>query len=249
MMTCKNCNAEFDSSFCPQCGQKSNIHRVTVSHVLHELVHSITHADKGFLLLAKGLITRPGIIALEYMNGKRKKYFNPLSFLVIATAFFAVASDATGYMDALTGTRADQHDPRMPPIMLEVFSIASRTIKWLTLLFIAPLWTAVSRLFFYKQKYNYAEHFVLHSYIFGETNLYSLLVMVPLFLIFPAHLQLLNWVVYEPLFMTFLVVAYKQFFKQHLALIILKTILIRVVFVLLYWILITVYVVVKHMII
>ena len=88
-MICKNCDASFDSKFCPNCGQKADIHAITVKHVLHDFLHAFTHADKGFLMLAKELLTKPGIIAREYVEGKRKKYFNPLSFLVITSAVSA----------------------------------------------------------------------------------------------------------------------------------------------------------------
>lgn len=253
-MICANCNGTVDTNFCPTCGQKNGLHRITIGHVVHEGIHSITHADKGFLLLAKELITRPGLVAKEYIAGKRKRYFNPLSFLVISSAVFAYFGTITGFMDRITsaggaragGARAGASRPSDE--WLEVFKIASQSGKWLTLLFIAPLFALLTWLFFVKKKYNYAENFVLQSFIFGEAALLKLLVFIPLFLIIPEKTGFLNQFVYEGIFLIFCTIAYKQFFQQHILLVILKVVLIRGLFVVLFWGMLYGYVIVKKLI-
>src|SRR6187402_2064747 len=102
-MNCKNCDSPLTSNFCANCGQKADVHRITFGHFLHEFFHAFTHTDKGILLLMKALIARPGKVAHEYLEGKRKKYFNPLSFLVILSSIYAYVSHKTGYFEALTG--------------------------------------------------------------------------------------------------------------------------------------------------
>jgi hypothetical protein len=249
-MICANCNSTVETNFCPTCGQKHAVHRITVGHVLHEGLHSITHADKGFLLLVKELVARPGIVAKEYIEGRRKRYFNPLSFLVISSALLAYFGSATGYMDKLTGGGSNQAGGRpISDVWREVFQIAANSGKWLTLLFIAPLFALLSWLFFIKKKYNYAENFVLHSFIFGEAALLRLVVFVPLYLIFPGETRVLNLFVYEAIFLTFLTIAYKQFFQQHLLLVIVKVVIVRVLFIVLFWAMLYAYVLVKHLVV
>jgi hypothetical protein len=245
-MTCKNCYAEFDSRFCPSCGQKADTHRLTVGHVIHEGLHSVTHADKGFLLLVKKMLAKPGIVAREYVEGRRKIFFNPLTFLVIASALFYYFDSVTGYMEALTqgGGRAGGRQ-RPPAELIEMFNIAKHSGKWLTLLFIAPLSAVLSWLFFFGKKFNYAEHFILHALIFGEAALFRLVVIIPLYLIFPDKASLLTYTVYEPVFILYLIVAYHQFFKQRIVFVAIKAVLIRVLFVGLFWALLYVYVLVK----
>jgi hypothetical protein len=249
-MICANCNGTVETNFCPTCGQKNAMQRITVGHVIHEGLHSLTHADKGFLLLVRELVTRPGFVAMEYIAGRRKRYFNPLSFLVISSALFAYFGSATGYMDRLTGGGSNRAGGR--PISdewKEVFQIASHSGKWLTLLFIAPLFAALSWLFFIKKKYNYAENFVLHSFIFGEAALLRLLIFIPLFLVIPEKTSVLNLFVYEGIFLTFLTIAYRQFYQQHILLIIVKVVLIRVLFIVLFWAMLYGYVLVKNLIV
>lgn len=185
MINCLNCNAAFDSSFCPSCGQKKDTHRLTAGHVAHEALHSITHADKGFFLLVKELAVRPGIVAKEYIEGKRKRYFNPLSFLVISSAIFAYLAATTGFMQALTSSSREGRV--LSEAWQEVFSIANNSGKWLTILLIAPVFAFLTWIFFLRKKLNYPEHFVLQSFIFGQAALFRTVVLIPLFIFFPAH--------------------------------------------------------------
>jgi hypothetical protein len=247
-MICANCTTVTETAFCPTCGQKLDLHRITVGHIAHEGFHSVTHADKGFLLLTKGLLTRPGFIAKEYIEGKRKRYFNPLSFLVLSSALMAYFGTISGYMERLTSAGPNRPAGRQPnEVWKEVFHIASSNGKWLTLLLMAPLFALLSWMFF-RKKYNYAENFVLHAFIFGEAALIRILIFIPLSLLAPQYFGIINLGVYEIIYLTFLIVAYKQFFQQHLALTILKAIAIRVLFVVLFWALIYGYVVLKHLV-
>jgi hypothetical protein len=245
-MICANCNGLVEKNFCPDCGQKKGVHRISVGHVVHEGFHSITHTDKGFLLLVKQLLVRPGYVAKEYIDGQPKRYFNPLSFLVISSALLAYFGTITGYMDRLT-SNSTRSGGRQPGIYWkEVIEIASDNGKWLTLLLMAPLFALLSWLFFIRKRFNYAENFLLHAFIFGEAAIVRLLIFIPLSLLFPQYFIWMNLVIYEILYLTFLTIAYKQFFQQHLALTIIKVVVIRALFIVLFWALIFAYVMVRH---
>ena len=246
-MICQNCEATFESKFCPDCGQKSDIHRISIKHIIHDVVHAFTHADKGFLLLVKELLVRPGFVAREFVNGKRKKYFNPLSFLVITSALLAYFSYLTGYLEALTAG-STQRAGHMPQLMTETFAIGAKSGKELTLFLMAPLFAFLSWLFFIRSKYNYAENFALNSFIFGEAAIIRTAIFIPLHVIFPELTKQFLYFVYEPLFIIYLVVAFKQFFGGNIFLLILKAILVRILFLVFFWALIFAYVYFKHLI-
>ena len=94
-MHCSNCSAVIseNAKWCSACGQSAHIHRFNFHHILHEFFHALTHADKGFLYLLKELAIRPGKVLLEYIiEGKRKKYFNPFTFLMIILAISLIAN-------------------------------------------------------------------------------------------------------------------------------------------------------------
>lgn len=89
---CPNCGAGIAAGhkFCPACGQKNRLPRITVSILVKDFLQYIFSAEKGILNLIKGLATRPGQVVTEFVEGKRKKYFNPFSFLAICIAFMVL---------------------------------------------------------------------------------------------------------------------------------------------------------------
>lgn len=111
--TCKNCETVFEGKFCPNCSQRANTHRFTLKHFGHEVFHAITHADKGMLFLIRKLFRWPGIVAKEYVAGKRKKYFSPLTFLLIMMTLQLYATKKTDFFNAMI----DETKKMLAPLM------------------------------------------------------------------------------------------------------------------------------------
>lgn len=88
MIHCKNCNVNFDSNYCPNCGQKNSVEDLTLKEVFHEFWHGITHTDKGILYLIKSLFLDPKEVYFGYFSGQRKKYFSPVTFFLIAISLY-----------------------------------------------------------------------------------------------------------------------------------------------------------------
>src|SRR4051812_32868651 len=91
MEPCANCLYPLESTdqFCPNCGQKKHWRRFTLADIFWEFTQAFTDLDKGILHLVGQLAIRPGIAAREYiLEGKRKKYFNPFSFLLLVLGFY-----------------------------------------------------------------------------------------------------------------------------------------------------------------
>jgi hypothetical protein len=247
-MICKNCDATLDGKYCANCGQQSEVHRITFGYVSHEFFHAVTHADKGFLLLVKNLIVQPGIVAKEYVEGKRKKYFNPLSFLVITSAIHAYCAYTSGYFEGVGGGggQGGGGNRRMPALMVEAFKISNENGKWLSLLLIAPLLAFLSWLLFKRSRYSLAETFVLNSYIIGQSHVIRTLIFIPLFLLFPQYGGM-NLMIFQLVLVIYLTVAYRQFFQQRVWVTIIKAVLTMVLFINLYWVLIVAYAWVKQL--
>ena len=89
--------------YCGICGQKYATERLTLREIGHDLLHALIHVDRSALSLVQMLLVRPGTVALNYVQGKRKRYFGPFSFLVIVVA-------AASAVIALTGFRAVSTD-------------------------------------------------------------------------------------------------------------------------------------------
>lgn len=82
---CKNCSQHLllNQKFCHECGQKTDTHRINFHFLVHEVQHGIFHVHGGILFTIKELFTRPGHTLREYLEGKRKPHFPPLTFVLI----------------------------------------------------------------------------------------------------------------------------------------------------------------------
>lgn len=84
MNQCKNCNEPIHQKYCPNCGQKTSVGRISLPQLIKDLPHAVFHVDRGFLFNLNQFFRRPGPAILDYFAGKRKAFFHPASFLVIA---------------------------------------------------------------------------------------------------------------------------------------------------------------------
>ena len=74
---CLNCGHILIGKFCSNCGQKSDIHRITLKHfITHDLIHGVWHLEKGIYFTIKESIFRTGKAATDYISGKRIIYYN-----------------------------------------------------------------------------------------------------------------------------------------------------------------------------
>lgn len=97
-MICKNCGEKTISKgkYCHGCGQKSNTHRLTLKHFfLHDILHGLFHLDKGLLKTLKEIFIRPGGVALDYIKGKRKRYYNFFYLLLIIIGIYVFLNSFT----------------------------------------------------------------------------------------------------------------------------------------------------------
>lgn len=194
---CPNCSYELrpNEHYCASCGQSTHIHRFNLPHVFHEIFHALTHADKGVLHLIKELAIRPGVVAREYvLEGKRKKYFNPFTFLVLTVGLVVLSNSvfhpythnvATTYSEAAQPelTREQQLQGRIERRQNLMRFIEKRGN---ILIFLAvPILAFVYWLFFRRTGINFAEHLVAHVFFMGFYALVNALILVPLFQYLP----------------------------------------------------------------
>lgn len=156
--TCLNCGENIAKKFCPNCGQKSEIHRLSLLHFLtHDIIHGFWHIDKGILFTVKELFIRPGFAAQDYIKGKRVKYFSffTLLLLVIGAVLFAnhyLDSDREFVVITNSGKRLDT----------EIVS----NLKFILLAYI-PILAFVSLVFFRRLKLWFSEHLVANTFFFS----------------------------------------------------------------------------------
>lgn len=89
---CPNCGAIVSGNFCHECGQETVLHPPSTREFLHEFIgHYVALEGKLWKSLLL-LLFRPGQLTLEYINGRRVRYIQPLRlYLTFSLIFFAVA--------------------------------------------------------------------------------------------------------------------------------------------------------------
>lgn len=188
--TCTNCGNVFTGHFCNECGQKLT-HRYTVGHVLHEFVHVFTHADKGIFAFSKQILLRPGVVALDFVEGRRKRHFNLFQYLllVLSAATFLMIKTNMLQQAMQTMNQASQLDYSSDMLRLQQ-KIGSFIQQYTNVLqfIMLPMYGLFSWLFLKKARFNYAEHIVLHAAVLANTNTLTVLTML-LVLVFPSFLQ------------------------------------------------------------
>jgi Protein of unknown function (DUF3667) len=190
---CLNCGFSFrnEESFCPGCGQKSKTHRLSFHEIGHDTIHYFTHADKGVFYLLKRLVFQPGIVAREYIEGKRKKYFKPLNFFLIVVGIVVFMTSTLHTVDDNRSRNIEQaaervDDPEMKKQMIEMAGrlrmVGKVTSKYTNIINMVatPLLTILFWLAYLRGRYNYVEHLVANMYFVGFIMLFYALAIVPM---------------------------------------------------------------------
>jgi len=97
---CLNCLHPLDISdkFCSNCGQKNTTSKLSFNVFLHEFFSNFYAYDSKLKKSIYALIFKPGIAALEYVNGKRASYANPFRlYFSISLVFFILLSLITKF--------------------------------------------------------------------------------------------------------------------------------------------------------
>ncbi len=189
---CLNCTASLEKNFefCPQCGQAANQHRLNLSHISHEVLHFFTHADKGILFLVKELFIKPGIVIREYIEGKRKKYYSPLSFFLVVIGLFVFVQTTFHPIEAVnlsTVKEAVKHIPdkiereRKLAKLNRVEKGSAFLAKYSNVInfVFTPIIALIFFLFYFRSGYNFTEHLVANLFITGINALFFVFIVTP----------------------------------------------------------------------
>lgn len=159
--------------FCSQCGQKTATTRLTLHDLLHDFWHALTHTDRSVLSLVRELALRPGHVARRYVDGGRKSYFNPFTFLIVVVGVSSVVLAASGFVSFEAGPGAAGN-----PV--------SRFLQGhlnLVVLFQVPVLALFGMLLFRGARLHFAEHLVLAAYTSGFRSVVFTVVVAPLWVL------------------------------------------------------------------
>lgn len=155
---CLNCDQNILGKFCYNCGQKADTHRINLKHfIFHDILHGVWHFEKGILFTIKEALIRPGQAALDYISGKRIKYYNVFYLILILIGLNIFLSH---YYDEFStiylSTTPETENIHKSKIDLFLINNAK-----LIIFSIVPLFAINSFLVFRKKRLNFSEHFII----------------------------------------------------------------------------------------
>lgn len=90
-MNCKNCNAEINSKYCPNCGQPTELKRIDGHYIIHEIEH-VLHFERGILYTVRELVTNPGKNIRNYLSENRSRLVKPIIFIIVTSLIYTLIS-------------------------------------------------------------------------------------------------------------------------------------------------------------
>lgn len=177
-MTCKSCLSEIieNNRFCANCGAKIVHERISLKGTWEEFIGPFFSWDNNFWKTFIQLFTNPKEVLEAYVNGARKKYFNPFSYLILFATLavffykFFPMGDVMDFSDGFTkGVSTTNTSAKVPNFDTKHFIENMMNYYNFYYIIMIPLLALVSYLTFLKQKNNFPEHLVYNAYL--QTNL------------------------------------------------------------------------------
>lgn len=177
---CLNCDAELIGAYCYGCGQKADTHRISIKHLIeHDLVHGIWHFDKGLLYTVREAFVRPGSMAIDYIRGKRVKYYNVFYLILIVLGInLLVAKYFKEYYHIVD--KSTTKGMVVNEKTADVSYYVKHYLKFLLFLLI-PIFGLSGLASFRKLKLNFAEHMVIASNLLLAGALWYFFVIVGIY--------------------------------------------------------------------
>ncbi|HEX6627722.1 MAG TPA: DUF3667 domain-containing protein, partial [Gemmatimonadaceae bacterium] len=91
---CLNCAAPLNGPFCAQCGQRDIPPYPTVRELATDAISEFSGWDGRLLNTVRALVTRPGLLTHEFLEGRRARYISPLRLYLSASVVYFLLTAA-----------------------------------------------------------------------------------------------------------------------------------------------------------
>ncbi len=173
-----------DHGFCSYCGSRVIGDRISLKFIFNEFLDKVLSVDNKLLKTFWHLFTKPEKVIEGYVNGVRKRYYNPFSYLLISITLAGLATlitrdiamEAIAAANQVNNNASVQFTEQMMDIIFDYQS-------FLTIASI-PLYAFVSWIVFLnKKKFNYLEHNIVYVYTSAQLSIINFLIVGLLFII------------------------------------------------------------------
>ncbi|MBX2963101.1 MAG: DUF3667 domain-containing protein [Cyclobacteriaceae bacterium] len=178
-MPCINCQQEVTGKFCQNCGQRTNVKRISLKEAWFDFWSRVYGFDGMFPRTLRDLTIQPGFAAKKFIEGNRVLYYGPVGyFFLMITLYiltisilnidlFELAKVINPYTELKDGSGQEQFNRGLMGWIRDNQRIVS-------FMFI-PFYVFWTKLFFRKSNYNFLEHAVMVLYTQGHFQWLSIL--------------------------------------------------------------------------
>jgi Protein of unknown function (DUF3667) len=97
-VTCVSCGQPLTGKYCAQCGERALAQdEYTLRRFLAETFHDVSSVDAKLYRTLRLLVRRPGLLTVEYLQGRRVPYLRPIQLFLLANLVYFVIQPLTGY--------------------------------------------------------------------------------------------------------------------------------------------------------
>lgn len=158
---------------------KKNDGRIYFKDQWHDAMYYIFSLDSPLWRTFKGLMTNPGKTGIEYIKGKRKSYYTPIKYFILASAIYFLVVKITGYNPVEMQYKAMGSKPPISPI---ADTIRNNVNYFLFILIF--LLSFMMKLFFPRQWQSFPENLSYSFFIIGHF-IFLDIIFVPLSFLWP----------------------------------------------------------------
>lgn len=203
-MNCINCNTEYQSNFCPNCGQRKDIPRITFLTLTDNFFATVANMDKGFLYNLKHLTIAPHQTIHSFLKGKRRQILNPINYAILTISAYLLLS---AFLKEKNPIEINEELSKRIENMSSLERLGFDTgknlfenlkIYWFLMTFSL---SAFTKIIF--KRFNYFEHLAINLFVVGHATLLGIVVKA----FYHKEIILFNFLVF--FYMIFLI--YKVF--------------------------------------
>jgi len=236
--TCPNCSTSLLGSHCHECGQKKiDPNEYSLKRFIGRAINDFTDLESNKILRTlSAMILRPGLLAAEYLAGRRGRYVGPLKlYLTFSALYFLFAWTVLSEVRGGTAQRLARHPATISMAKqrgLEPNAFAARIqekaekyASGLRVFSVLISGTFLAALYFRMRKY-YVEHLVFslyyYSFDFFFKSVFALVFLVTAAIGFKLPTLILNF--FYPIALIYLVFALRRVYQQKWAMTVLKAV-------------------------
>jgi len=184
---CPSCRGTVSSAYCPRCGERPlHADDLTLHGLALQALEAVTNVDGKLLRSLRSLATRPGLLTLAFIEGRRRAFIGPVSLFLVSNVIFFAVESLTGGTIFATPLRSHLHtqpwSETVQPLVAgrlaaldipldalaarfdALIAVQARSLILVMALAFAPVQAAV----FHRSRRSFAVHavFALHLYAF-----------------------------------------------------------------------------------